>query len=78
MQYAIETFSLTKIFSDWWGRDKVYAVDDLNLQIHYNDVYGLFGPNGSGKTTTLKLLLGLLFPTKGKVAVLGGTAQTRK
>jgi len=72
MEYAVETFSLTKIFSDWWGRDKVYAVDDLNLQIRYNEVFGLLGPNGSGKTTTLKLLLGLLHPTKGKAAVLGG------
>ncbi len=72
MEYAIETFSLTKIFSDWWGRNKVYAVDDLNLQIHYNEVFGLLGPNGSGKTTTLKMLLGLLHPTKGKALVLGG------
>lgn len=72
MEYAVETFSLTKIFPDWWGREKVYAVDDLNLQIRYNEVFGLLGPNGSGKTTTLKLLLNLLYPTKGKALVLGG------
>ncbi len=78
MEYAVETFSLTKIFSDWWGRDKVYAVDDLNLQIRYNEVFGLLGPNGSGKTTTLKLLLGLLHPTKGKAAVLGGNGADTK
>ena len=78
MEYAVETFSLTKIFSDWWGRDKVYAVDDLNLQIRYNEVFGLLGPNGSGKTTTLKLLLGLLYPTKGKAAVLGGDGANPK
>ncbi len=78
MEYAVETFSLTKIFSDWWGRDKVYAVDDLNLQVHYNEVFGLLGPNGSGKTTTLKLLLGLLYPTKGKAAVLGGDGADPK
>ena len=78
MEYAVETFSLTKIFSDWWGRDKVYAVDDLNLQVRYNEVFGLLGPNGSGKTTTLKLLLGLLFPTKGKTAVLGGDGADPK
>lgn len=78
MEYAVETFSLTKIFSDWWGRDKVYAVDGLNLQVHYNEVYGLLGPNGSGKTTTLKLLLGLLYPTKGKSAVLGGNGADPK
>jgi ABC-2 type transport system ATP-binding protein len=78
MEYAVETFSLTKIFSDWWGRDKVYAVDELDLQIRYNEVFGLLGPNGSGKTTTLKLLLGLLHPTKGKAVVLGGDGADPK
>ena len=78
MEYAIETFSLTKIFSDWWGRDKVYAVDNLSLQIRYNEVFGLLGPNGSGKTTTLKLLLGLLYPTKGRATVLGGDGADPK
>jgi len=78
MEYAIETFSLTKIFSDWWGRDKIYAVDSLDLQIHYNEVFGLLGPNGSGKTTTLKMLLGLLYPTKGRAVVLGGDATDPK
>jgi ABC-2 type transport system ATP-binding protein len=78
MEYAIETLSLTKIFSDWWCRDKVYAVDDLNLQIRYNEVFGLLGPNGSGKTTTLKILLGLLYPTKGKALCLGGDATNPK
>jgi ABC-2 type transport system ATP-binding protein len=75
MEYAIETFSLTKIFSDWWGRAKVYAVDDLNLQVRQNEVFGLLGPNGSGKTTTIKMLLGLLHPTKGKSLVLGGDGK---
>jgi ABC-2 type transport system ATP-binding protein len=78
MEYAVETFSLTKVFSDWWGRDKVYAVDDLNLQVKYNEVFGLLGPNGSGKTTTLKLLLGLLYPTKGKAVILGGDGADPK
>jgi len=72
MEYAVETFSLTKIFSDWWGRAKVYAVDDLNLKIRRNEVYGLLGPNGSGKSTTIKMLLGLLYPTKGRSVILGG------
>jgi ABC-2 type transport system ATP-binding protein len=72
MEYAIETFSLTKIFSDWWGRTKVYAVDNLDMQVRPNEVFGLLGPNGSGKTTTLKMLLGLLHPTKGKALILGG------
>ena len=78
MEYAVETFSLTKIFSDWWGRDKIYAVDDLNLRIHYNEVFGLLGPNGSGKTTALKMLLGLLYPTKGRALCLGGSGADPK
>jgi len=77
-KYAIETLSLTKVFADLWGRDKVYAVNDLSLKIKYNEVFGLLGPNGSGKTTTLKMLLGLLHPTKGKSIVLGGDAADTK
>jgi len=78
MEYAIETFSLTKIFSDWWGRAKVYAVDDLNLKVRHNEVFGFLGPNGSGKTTTLKMLLGLLHPTKGRALLLGGDGADPK
>ncbi len=78
MEYAIETFSLTKIFSDCWGRDRVRAVDELNLKVRYNEVFGLLGPNGSGKTTTIKMLLGLLYPTKGKAVVLGGDGANPK
>ena len=78
MEYAIETFSLTKVFADWWGRNRVCAVEDLNLKIRYNEIFGLLGPNGSGKTTTIKMLLGLLHPTKGRSAVLGGDATDPK
>lgn len=78
IEYAIETLSLTKIFPDWWGRAKVIAVEDLNLQVKQNEVYGLLGPNGSGKTTTLKMLLSLLHPTKGKAFVLGANSSDTK
>jgi len=78
MEYAVETIGLTKVFSDWWGRNKVVAVDDLNLKVSYNEVYGLLGPNGSGKTTTLKMLLGLLYPTKGRAVVLSGLSTDTK
>ncbi len=77
-QFAIETFSLTKIFSDWWGRSRVIAVEDLNLKVRRNEVFGLLGPNGSGKTTFLKMLLGLLHPTRGKAIVLGGDSRNPK
>jgi ABC-2 type transport system ATP-binding protein len=78
MKYAVETFSLTKVFTDLWGRQKVKAVTDLNLKIKENEIFGLLGPNGSGKTTTIKMLLGLLYPTKGKALVLGGDANEPK
>ncbi len=78
MEYAVETISLTKIFSDWWGRSKVFAVDNLDLHIRPNEVFGLLGPNGSGKSTTIKMLLGLLHPTKGKAIVLGGDGADPK
>jgi ABC-2 type transport system ATP-binding protein len=78
MQYAIETFSLTKIFSGWWRKNKVVAVDGLDLKVRTNEVFGLLGPNGSGKTTTLKMLLGLLHPTKGRALMLEGDARNPK
>jgi ABC-2 type transport system ATP-binding protein len=77
-QYVVETFGLTKIFADWWGRSKVIAVDDLNIKIKRNEVFGLLGPNGSGKTTTLKMMLSLLYPTRGRALVLGGDSSDPK
>jgi len=77
-QYAIETVSLTKVFPDWWGRAKVVAVEDLDLKIRYNEIYGFLGPNGSGKTTTIKMLLNLLHPTRGMGFVLGGSVGDPK
>ena len=44
------------------------------MEVVKGEVFGLLGPNGSGKTTTLKLLLGLLFPTEGDVTILGKPA----
>src|SRR5438034_898280 len=71
---AVQTENLTKIYKDFWGRDKVRALDDLTLTINRGEVFGLLGPNGSGKSTTIKLLLGLIFPTRGSARVLGHAA----
>jgi len=67
---VVETRNLTKVYRDFWGRQKVRALKALDLEIRRGEVFGLLGPNGSGKTTTIKLLLGLLFPTSGEVLVL--------
>jgi len=65
----IETRNLTKVYRDFWGRPKVQALKALDLQVHQGEIFGLLGPNGSGKTTTMKLLLGLLFPTEGDALI---------
>src|SRR5277367_4009283 len=72
--FAVHTENLTKVYKDFWGRDKVRALEDLNLTIHRGEVFGLLGPNGSGKSTTIKLLLGLIFPTRGSAQILGHAA----
>jgi ABC-2 type transport system ATP-binding protein len=71
---VIETRSLTKIYRDFWGRQKVRALNALDLEIRKGEIFGLLGPNGSGKSTTIKLLLGLLFPTSGQALVFGNDA----
>jgi len=74
---AIETCHLTKHFRDFWRRVKTTAVRDLDLEIPAGTIFGLLGPNGSGKTTTLKMLTGLLHPSVGSVRVLGGAPRDR-
>jgi len=71
---AIHTENLTKVYKDFWGRDKVRALDSLNLTVNRGEVFGLLGPNGSGKSTTIKLLLGLIFASRGSAHVLGHAA----
>jgi ABC-2 type transport system ATP-binding protein len=71
---VIEIRNLSKVYRDFWGRPKVRALNALSLDIRKGEVFGLLGPNGSGKTTTLKLLLGLLFPTEGEVSIMGKSA----
>jgi len=72
--FVVETRSLTKIYRDFWGRKKKTALNALDLTIRRGEIFGLLGPNGSGKTTTIKLLLGLLFPSSGEAFVFGEPA----
>src|SRR5947208_230721 len=71
---VVETRNLTKVYRDFWGRRKKVALNALDLKINKGEIFGLLGPNGSGKTTTIKLLLGLLFPTGGDAFVFGEPA----
>src|SRR5216684_1456644 len=62
---VISTSRLTKAFG------KLVAVNDLHLQVMRGDVFGFLGPNGSGKTTTIRMLLGLIRPTAGRAVIFG-------
>lgn len=62
---AIETTGLTKRLG---GRT---VVDGLSLSVPKGSIFGFLGPNGSGKTTTLRMLLGLIFPDAGRIRILG-------
>jgi ABC-2 type transport system ATP-binding protein len=64
-QAAVETHNLTRRF------DGLTAVAQLNLRIERGEVFGLLGPNGSGKTTTIRMLCGLLEPSEGSALVAG-------
>ncbi len=68
---VVQTAGLCKTFKDFWRRPRVDAVKDLSMEIHAGEVFGLLGPNGSGKTTTIKMLLGLLYPTHGRISLFG-------
>ena len=74
-EIVIETRNLTKDYRDFWGRQKVRALKALDLDVREGEIFGLLGPNGSGKTTTIKLILGLLFPTSGEALVFGKKAS---
>jgi zinc transport system ATP-binding protein len=59
----------------WVYYDSVLALEGVNLSINQDDFLGLIGPNGGGKTTLLRVILGLVKPSRGKVTVLGETLE---
>ena len=71
-EFVIQTSGLTKRYKN------VVAVDDLSMEIRRGRVYGLLGPNGSGKTTTMGMLLGLLRPTSGTFSLFGSADGHQK
>ncbi len=68
---AIRTTGLTKSFG------QLTAVDGVDLEVNEGDRYGVLGPNGSGKTTTVRMLLGLVHPTRGEIELLGNRRLQR-
>jgi len=62
---AVELETVTKTFG------KTAAVADLSLAVPAGSIYGFIGPNGSGKTTTLRMIMGIFYPDRGSVCVLG-------
>ena len=67
--YVIRTEGLSKRYG------KIEAVDGLSMEVLRGHVYGLLGPNGSGKTTTMGMLLGLVRPTSGTFSLFGSTGR---
>jgi len=92
MKYSITVSSLKKkfkaykkaqgllgTFKNLFAREyfEIDAVDNVSFKIEQGELVGFIGPNGAGKTTTLKCLSGLLYPTSGKISVLGYTPWER-
>jgi ABC-2 type transport system ATP-binding protein len=67
--FVIETDDLTKGFG---GRN---VVEDVSLRVPAGSIFGFLGPNGSGKTTTIRMILGLVFPDRGEISLLGARDQ---
>jgi ABC-type multidrug transport system ATPase subunit len=61
----VQTYELTKRFG------RLIAVEEVDLEVKEGDLFGFLGPNGSGKTTTVRMLLGLVYPTSGEMLLLG-------
>ena len=70
MEYVLETVGLSKRYKNQW------ALKDVNMHVEKGDVYGFVGENGSGKTTVIRLITGLIFPTEGGVSLFGSSDKS--
>src|SRR5262249_404117 len=70
--FAIETENLSKKYPHGFLHLKrKTSLEGLTMQVQEGEVFGLLGPNGAGKRTTIKLLMGIIFPTAGSARILG-------
>ncbi|GJQ20393.1 MAG: ABC transporter ATP-binding protein [Bacteroidia bacterium] len=67
---AVRLNAVTKVFREE-GQPDLVAVDNLSLSIRRGEIFSLVGPDGAGKTTTIRMMCGVLFPTSGSVEILG-------
>ncbi len=83
MTAAIEADKLTKTYeAGWFSGQDVHALSDVTFRVESGEIFGYLGPNGSGKTTTIKMLLGLIFPSSGTMKIMGrsdiGSPEVRR
>ena len=69
---------VVRIEDVWVHYDGVPVLEAIDLSIEKDDLLGIIGPNGGGKTTLLKVILGLVQPSRGKVVVLGGSPERNR
>ncbi len=72
MKTSLQIINLSK---DYNGKD---AVKDISFEVNQNEIIGILGPNGCGKTTTIGMILGLLKPSKGKVLINGSEIENKR
>jgi len=68
---VIQVKNLSKTYESAFGGQDVHALKDITFEVESGEIFGYLGPNGSGKTTTIKMLLGLIFPSQGEIEILG-------
>ena len=72
MQTSLEVINLSKIYNN------IHAVKNISFKVNKNEIIGILGPNGCGKTTTIGMILGLLKPTSGKALINGVDIETNR
>jgi ABC-2 type transport system ATP-binding protein len=77
-EIVLRADGLAKTFRLGFLRKRIEAVREATFDVQRGEIFGYLGPNGSGKTTTLKMLMGLVFPTRGRAEVLGRPVPNRE